>query len=139
MKNWLEAYNRFYKKYDEDMEQMTDLAAKVAKILAPPLVEKKGLKQRKRDAFAKKQARDTAKAKALAEATPNRQLFKKSSILFCVHTALFFDKRRICSFLISRTSVSYHEVALSIISDALAGFLAQLPYHHDSLETMPMC
>lgn len=61
---WLEAYNRFYKKYDEDVEHMTELAGKVAKILAPPLVKKKGLKQKKRDAFARKQARSGATAAA---------------------------------------------------------------------------
>lgn len=66
---WLEAYNRFYTEYDEGMVQMTDLAEKVAKLLAPPKVEKKGEKQKKRDAFAKKQAREAARAAAVAALT----------------------------------------------------------------------
>lgn len=61
---WLEAYNRFYKKYDDDMVQMSELAEKVAKILEPPKVQKKTEGQKKRDAWAKKQARAAAKAKA---------------------------------------------------------------------------
>lgn len=54
---WLEAYNRFYKKYDDDMVQMAELAERVAKIIEPPKVEKKTEGQKRRDAWAKKQAR----------------------------------------------------------------------------------
>lgn len=66
---WLEAYNRFYKNYDDDMVQMTDLAERVAKIIEPPKVRKKTEGQKKRDAWAKKQAREAARAKAAAAQT----------------------------------------------------------------------
>jgi len=66
---WLEAYNRFYQKYDDDIVQMTELAEKVAKALAPPKVQKKTEGQKKRDAFAKKQAREEARAAATAAAS----------------------------------------------------------------------
>ena len=65
---WLEAYNRFYQKYDDDMVKMTELAERVAKIIEPPKVQKKTEGQKKRDAWAKKQAREEARAAALAEA-----------------------------------------------------------------------
>jgi hypothetical protein len=47
---WLEAYNRFHEKYAQDMELMMEIKEKVAKMVEPARVEKKGTKQRKRDA-----------------------------------------------------------------------------------------
>mmetsp|Transcript_24187 Transcript_24187/g.27566 ORF Transcript_24187/g.27566 Transcript_24187/m.27566 type:complete len:144 (-) Transcript_24187:73-504(-) len=52
----LEAYNRYYKKYDEDMEWMVALSEKLNKIMFPPQVPKKGKKQKKREKFARQQA-----------------------------------------------------------------------------------
>lgn len=61
---WLEAFNRFYEKYDEDMERMTEYAGKLEKMIQPPRVEKKTKGQRKRDAYARaleRQAQRTGK------------------------------------------------------------------------------
>ena len=60
---WKEAHIRFYEKYNSDMEKMQEIAVKVQKLIEPPKVEKKTKGQRKRDAFAKKQARAAARAK----------------------------------------------------------------------------
>lgn len=63
--DWLEAYNRFHEKYAADMELMLEIKEKVARMIEPPKVEKKGSKQRKRDKWAKIQAREAIlKAKA---------------------------------------------------------------------------
>jgi hypothetical protein len=59
---WKEAYNRFFEKYDSDMQKMTDIATKLEKMIEPPKVEKKTKGQRKRDAWAKVQARAAARA-----------------------------------------------------------------------------
>lgn len=61
---WQEAYNRFYEKYDKDMEFMTDVAEKLQNMIEPPKVEKKTKGQKKRDAWAKVQAREAARAAA---------------------------------------------------------------------------
>mmetsp|Transcript_7817 Transcript_7817/g.12242 ORF Transcript_7817/g.12242 Transcript_7817/m.12242 type:complete len:162 (-) Transcript_7817:48-533(-) len=61
---WLEAYNRYYEGYDKDMEFMLEIKEKVAKMIEPPKVAKKGKKQRKRDLWAKKQAQAAADAAA---------------------------------------------------------------------------
>ena len=54
---WLEAYNRFYEKYDEDMTKMEDIIKKLEKQIEPPRVEKKSKGQKRRDAYARKMAR----------------------------------------------------------------------------------
>jgi hypothetical protein len=59
---WKEAYDRFYEKYDEDMDKMLDITTKLQKMIEPPRVEKKTQGQRKRDAWALKQARAAARA-----------------------------------------------------------------------------
>lgn len=64
--DWLEAYNRFYERYEEDMEKMTDLAEKMEKLIMPPKVQKKTKGQRKRDKWAKIQEREKARAAAAA-------------------------------------------------------------------------
>lgn len=61
---WLEAYNRYFEKFDKDMEFMMEIKEKVATLIEPPKVAKKGIKQRKRDAWAKKQAQAAADAAA---------------------------------------------------------------------------
>jgi hypothetical protein len=52
--DWLEAYNRFYEKYDDDMTRMTEIAEKVQKMIEPPKVQKKTKGQKRRDAYARK-------------------------------------------------------------------------------------
>lgn len=59
---WKEAYERFHKKYDEDMEKMLDITNRLQKMIEPPRVAKKTQGQRKRDAFAKVQEREAARA-----------------------------------------------------------------------------
>jgi hypothetical protein len=54
---WLEAYNRFYEKYDEDMAKMVDIVDKLQKQIDPPRIKKKTRSQKKRDAYARKLAR----------------------------------------------------------------------------------
>lgn len=62
---WLEAYNRFFEKYDDDMTRMTEIAEGVQKLIEPPKVSKKTKGQRKRDLYAKVLARQAARADAL--------------------------------------------------------------------------
>ena len=59
---WKEAHDRFYEKYASDMDKMTEIAGKLQKMIEPPRVEKKTKGQRKRDAWAKVQAREAARA-----------------------------------------------------------------------------
>jgi len=54
---WLEAYNRFYDKYTEDMDRAIEYAGKLEKMIEPPKVSKKTKGQRKRDAYARVLAR----------------------------------------------------------------------------------
>lgn len=61
---WLEAYNRFYNKYDEDMTKMTEIATMLQKAIEPPKVEKKSMGQKRRDKWALIQAREAARAAA---------------------------------------------------------------------------
>lgn len=60
---WLEAYNRFYEKYDDDVTRMTEIAEKVQSFIEPRKVEKKTKGQKKRDLYATKVAREVARAK----------------------------------------------------------------------------
>ena len=64
---WLEAYNRFYEKYDEDMEGMTNIVQSIKKQIEPPKVLAKTKGQRKRDAWARVQAREAARAASAAK------------------------------------------------------------------------
>ncbi|VEU41315.1 unnamed protein product [Pseudo-nitzschia multistriata] len=57
---WLEAHTRFYDQYDDDMERMIEILTKLEKQIEPPRVEKKTKGQKRRDAFARKQARAAA-------------------------------------------------------------------------------
>lgn len=59
---WKEAYDRFYEKYEEDMTKMMDITERLQKMIEPPRVQKKTEGQRKRDAWAKVQAREAARA-----------------------------------------------------------------------------
>ena len=61
---WMEAYNRFFTKYDEDMTKMEDIAKILKKAIEPPKVAKKSKGQKKRDKWAKVQAREAARAGA---------------------------------------------------------------------------
>ena len=68
--DWLDAYNRFHEKYDNDMTQMMEIAEKLQKMIEPPKVAKKSEGQRKRDRYAKVVAREAARAAAAAAAAP---------------------------------------------------------------------
>ena len=59
---WLEAHKRFHDKYDEDMTKMTEIATMLQKAIEPPRVQKKTKGQKRRDAWAKVQAREAARA-----------------------------------------------------------------------------
>jgi hypothetical protein len=58
------AYARFFERYHADMTKMEDIAEKLVTMLDPPRVQKKTNGQRKRDKWAKVQARDAARAAA---------------------------------------------------------------------------
>jgi hypothetical protein len=62
---WLEAYNRFFEKYDDDMTRMTEIAEKVQKMIEPPRAPKKSKGQRKRDLYAKVLQRAADRAAAV--------------------------------------------------------------------------
>ena len=63
---WMTAYNKYHEAYQQQMERMMEIKEKVAVMIEPPKIEKKGKKQRKRDIFAKKQARESAVARKAA-------------------------------------------------------------------------
>mmetsp|Transcript_12942 Transcript_12942/g.24265 ORF Transcript_12942/g.24265 Transcript_12942/m.24265 type:complete len:132 (-) Transcript_12942:865-1260(-) len=54
---WLEAYNRFYELYDEDMTKMEQIVKSLESYVDPPKVQKKSKGQKRRDAYARKLAR----------------------------------------------------------------------------------
>jgi hypothetical protein len=58
---WLEAYNRYFAKYDEDMTKMTEIATKIQKMIEPPKLQRKTDGQRRRDKYAKILARQEAR------------------------------------------------------------------------------
>jgi hypothetical protein len=60
---WMAAYNKYHENYSKHIELMMEIKEKVAVMIEPPKIEKKGKKQRKRDIFAKKQAREAAIAR----------------------------------------------------------------------------
>ena len=62
--DWLEAHTRFFDKFDEDMTKMTEIATLLQKAIEPPKVEKKTEGQKRRDKWAKIQAREAARAGA---------------------------------------------------------------------------
>jgi hypothetical protein len=55
------AYQRYYEKYDVQMQKMMDMSHKLQKLIDPPQVPKKTKGQRKRDAYAKVHARMMAR------------------------------------------------------------------------------
>mmetsp|Transcript_2990 Transcript_2990/g.7163 ORF Transcript_2990/g.7163 Transcript_2990/m.7163 type:complete len:130 (+) Transcript_2990:169-558(+) len=55
---WLEAHTRFYDQYDSDMDRMIEIVTKLEKQIEPNRVEKKTKGQKRRDAYARKLARD---------------------------------------------------------------------------------
>jgi hypothetical protein len=59
---WLEAYNRFHTKYEEDMERFMEIHDRVGALIERPKMEKKTKGQKKRDAWAKKKASMDARA-----------------------------------------------------------------------------
>jgi hypothetical protein len=63
---WMAAYNKYHEAYQQQIERMVEIKEKVAVMIEPPKIEKKGKKQRKRDMFARKQAREAAIARKSA-------------------------------------------------------------------------
>jgi predicted house-cleaning noncanonical NTP pyrophosphatase (MazG superfamily) len=61
---WLDAYNRFFEKYDDDMTRMVDYVERIIKSIEPPKIQKKSLGQVRRDRWAKVQAREAYRAAA---------------------------------------------------------------------------
>jgi alpha-D-ribose 1-methylphosphonate 5-phosphate C-P lyase len=59
---WLEAYNRYFAKYEEDMTKMTEIATKIQKMIEPPQLQPKTDGQRRRDKYAGILAREAARA-----------------------------------------------------------------------------
>jgi hypothetical protein len=59
---WKEAYDRYFEKYNKDMEFMTEISEKVKSMIEPVKIEKKTKGQRKRDAFAIVSAREAFRA-----------------------------------------------------------------------------
>jgi hypothetical protein len=59
---WKEAHERFFEKYDTNMESMEEIATKLQKMIEPPKVEKKTKGQRKRDKWAIIQEREAFRA-----------------------------------------------------------------------------
>lgn len=59
---WLEAYNRFFEKYEDDMTRMTEYAERIIKSIEPPKIQKKSKGQVRRDKWAKIQAREAYRA-----------------------------------------------------------------------------
>jgi hypothetical protein len=49
---WMAAYNKYHENYSKHIELMMEIKEKVAVMIEPPKIEKKGKKQRKRDIFA---------------------------------------------------------------------------------------
>jgi hypothetical protein len=66
---WKEAYDRFYSRYDRDMEKTIEIADKLKGMIEPPRIQKKTNGQRKRDKWAIVQARAAARATAAAATT----------------------------------------------------------------------
>jgi hypothetical protein len=58
------AYARYFERYHADMTKMEEIAEKLQTMLDPPRVQKKTNGQRKRDKWAKVQARTAARAAA---------------------------------------------------------------------------
>jgi hypothetical protein len=63
---WMTAYNKYHEAYQQQIERMMEIKEKVAVMIEPPKIEKKGKKQRKRDMFARKQTREAAAARKSA-------------------------------------------------------------------------
>lgn len=61
----LESFTSYHSAVKEDIVKMTSIAEMMLKSLEPPQVKPKGKKQRKRDAWAKKQKIAAARAAAL--------------------------------------------------------------------------
>jgi hypothetical protein len=61
---WKEAYDRFYERYDRDMERSMEIVGKLQDMIEPPRIQKKTNGQRRRDKWAIVQARAAARAAA---------------------------------------------------------------------------
>ena len=57
-----EAYDRFYTRYDRDIERMLEITTKLKDMIEPPRIQKKTIGQRKRDKWAIISAREAFRA-----------------------------------------------------------------------------
>lgn len=64
---WKAAYNRYYERYHNDMEKMTEIVTKLQGMIDPPRIQKKSKSQRKRDKWNKIVARTNARAKEASD------------------------------------------------------------------------
>jgi hypothetical protein len=53
---WLEAYNRYYQQYHDDMKRMEEIVQNLKGYWDPPRIQKKSKGQKRRDALARKMA-----------------------------------------------------------------------------------
>jgi 5'(3')-deoxyribonucleotidase len=53
---WLEAYNRYYQQYDDDMVKMKNIIEDLKSYIQPTRAQKKSKGQKRRDAIARKLA-----------------------------------------------------------------------------------
>jgi hypothetical protein len=73
---WLEAYNRYFAKYDEDMAiKMAVVATKIQKMIEPPKRQPKTDGQRRRDKYAKLLARQEARREEINTVVSQGLLF----------------------------------------------------------------
>jgi hypothetical protein len=64
---WKAAYYRYYERYHNDMEKMTEIVTKLQAMIEPPRIQKKSKAQRKRDKWNKIVARTNARAKEASD------------------------------------------------------------------------
>ena len=64
---WKAAYYRYFERYNNDMEKMTEIVTKLQGMIDPPRIQKKSKSQRKRDKWNKIVARTNARAKEASD------------------------------------------------------------------------
>ena len=64
---WKAAYYRYFERYNNDMDKMTEIVSKLKGMIDPPRIQKKSKSQRKRDKWNKIVARTNARAKEASD------------------------------------------------------------------------
>ena len=64
---WKAAHARYFERYHNDMEKMTEIVTKLKAMIDPPRIQKKSKSQRKRDKWNKIVARTNARAKEASD------------------------------------------------------------------------